>query len=149
MVFLKSAPSQETIKKGPSRPLFKGCGKVLVMDDEAVIRLLLKRVLTNLGFTVDLAENGDAALALYDQSVTTSGHYAAVILDLSVPGGMGGKELGEELLKRDPNLKIIIASGYSFDPIITNFRDYKFSGAIKKPYSIDEIRWVLSEVMKN
>ena len=71
-----------------------------------------------------------------------------MIADLTVPGAMGGKVLGEKLLQRDPRLKVIIASGYSQDPILVNFRDYGFCASIRKPYTVDELKLVLAEAMK-
>jgi DNA-binding NarL/FixJ family response regulator len=69
-------------------------------------------------------------------------------MDLTIPGGMGGKETIQKLLKIDPEAKAIVSSGYSNDPIIANFQQYGFSGCAVKPYKIEELESVLLEVLK-
>ena len=147
-VYLKASTTIADEKPETAPEQFHGSGKILVMDDDPVIRLLLSRVLVSFGFTVDVAENGDSALSLYDLSIKRQERYTAVIADLTVPGAMGGKVLGEKLLQQDPHLKIIIASGYSQDPILVNFRNYGFKASIHKPYTVDELKMVLSKVLE-
>ncbi|MBN1308040.1 MAG: response regulator [Chitinispirillaceae bacterium] len=148
-VYLKASitPAKEKPETVPEQ--FHGSGKILVMDDDPVIRLLLSRVLATFGFTVEVAENGESALSLYDLSIKRQESYTAVIADLTIPGAMGGKVLGEKLLQQDPHLKIIIASGYSQDPILVNFQNYGFHASIRKPYTIDELKMVLTKVLKS
>lgn len=117
------------------------------MDDDSVIRLLLGRVLTSCGFTVDLAENGEDVLSLYHASAKRHERYKAVIADITVRGAMGGKVLGEQLLKLDPHLIIIIVSGSSEDPLLVNYRQYGFSASIRKPFSIDKLKRKLQETL--
>jgi signal transduction histidine kinase/ActR/RegA family two-component response regulator len=147
-LYLRAAPTAAIQKTATVPEQFRGSGKILVMDDDPVIRFLLSRVLVSFGFTVEIAENGENALSLFDLSIKRQERYAAVIADLTVPGAMGGKVLGEKLLQRDPRLKVIIASGYSQDPILVNFRDYGFCASIRKPYTVDELKLVLAEAMK-
>lgn len=146
-LFLKAATTPLKEQQINIQEKFQGSGKILIMDDDSVIRILLNKVLTNLGFTVELAEHGESALSLYHASIKRQERYAAVIADLTVRGSMGGKTLGEQLLKLDPDLKIIIASGYSQDPLLVNYRQYGFCASIRKPYSVEELKKTLQEVV--
>jgi signal transduction histidine kinase/ActR/RegA family two-component response regulator len=148
-LFLKAAITPLVAQQKQISEQFHGSGKILVMDDDPVIRLLLGRVLTTCGFTVELAENGEQALSLYDVSVRRREHYKAVITDLTIRGAMGGKVLGEKLLLLDPHIKIIIASGYSQDPVLANYRQYGFCASIRKPYSVEELKSTLQKVFQN
>ncbi len=109
---------------------------VLVMDDEESIRVLLKEVLSNAGYLVDEASEGREALNKYLQSIESGKVYDCVVMDLTVREGMGGREAIQELLQIDPDAKVIVASGYGVDPIMANFKNYGFAGAIEKPFSL-------------
>ncbi len=109
---------------------------VLVMDDEESIRVLLKEVLSNAGYLVDEASEGREALNKYLQSIESGKVYDCVVMDLTVREGMGGREAIQELLQVDPDAKVIVASGYGVDPIMANFKNYGFAGAIEKPFSL-------------
>lgn len=117
-------------------------GCVLVMDDEEAILEIVGDILEYHGFTADFARDGEEALSLYQEK-----GYDAVILDLTVPGGMGGREAMKELLKIDPAVRAIVSSGYSNDPIMSDFRQYGFKSVIAKPYDIEELGKVLRTVM--
>ncbi|MBA4394802.1 MAG: hybrid sensor histidine kinase/response regulator, partial [Desulfobacca sp.] len=121
--------------------------RILVMDDEEMIRTLSESTLRQLGFDVELAENGERAIERY-QAAKDLGHpFDAVILDLTIRGGMGGKETIQELLKIDPNVKAIVFSGYSNDPVIQDYEKYGFKGALKKPFLIRDLNNTLSKVL--
>ncbi|HOE18279.1 MAG TPA: ATP-binding protein [Syntrophorhabdaceae bacterium] len=122
--------------------MMSGHGKILVMDDEETIRSMVGDILQYLGYTVDFAKDGEEALSMY-----ASRPYDAVILDLTIPGGMGGKETIEHLRAIDPAIKAIVSSGYCNDPIMSDYRQYGFKGVIVKPYTIHEISSVLRDVM--
>ncbi len=117
--------------------------KVLVMDDEDSIRDMVGDILDFHGYEVDFATNGEEALSLYEDN-----RYDVVILDLTIPGGMGGKETIRQLLKIDPNVKAIVSSGYSSDPIMSNYRQYGFRDVIAKPYHIEELGKVMHRVVR-
>ncbi len=117
-------------------------GNVLVMDDEEAILEIVGDILEYHGFTADFARDGEEALCLYQE-----GAYDAVILDLTVPGGMGGRETMKELLRIDPAVRAIVSSGYSNDPIMSDFRQYGFKNVIAKPYDIEELGKVLRTVI--
>ncbi len=124
-----------------------GEGRILVMDDEETVRFLISRMLPRLGYAVECAADGEAAIAIYKKRKAETNPFDAVILDLTVPGGMGGKETMEELLKIDPNLIAIVSSGYSNDPVMGKYEEFGFKGVIMKPYDIAEMAEVLSEVL--
>jgi two-component system cell cycle sensor histidine kinase/response regulator CckA len=121
--------------------------KILVMDDEQMLLDLGKRMLSSMGYRVEVAKNGNEALELYEKSMTDNDPFNLVIMDLTIPGGMGGKEAIVELLKIDPYAKVIVCSGYSNDPIIANFRDYGFVDALTKPFKISELDLKINELL--
>ena len=125
--------------------LFTGEGKILVMDDEEFILDVATRMLSKLGYEVAVADDGQKAIEMYRQAQKSGEPFDAVIMDLTVPGGMGGKAAIQKLLDMNPDIKAIVSSGYSNDPIMSNFRGYGFSGVIKKPYRLSD----LSEVMRS
>ena len=130
-----------------NRQVLSGQGKILVMDDEAIVRDLLDRMLDHLGYRATLAKDGAEALELFTAAREAGEHFAALILDLTVPGGMGGKAAIEHFLRLDPQVKAIVSSGYSDDPIMAEFAKNGFSGVITKPYRITELSRVLSQVL--
>lgn len=121
-------------------------GKILVMDDEEVVRKVAGKMLQFLGYDACFARNGNEAIDMYKKAEKSGSKYKAVILDLTIPGGMGGREAIKELIKIDPDVKAIVSSGYSNDPIMCNFKDYGFSGFLLKPYKIKELGDVLKKV---
>ena len=146
-VYLPAVTRQ--IKQPPeeNRQVLSGQGKILVMDDEAIVRDLLARMLDHLGYQATLAQDGAEALELFNAAREAGEHFAALILDLTVPGGMGGKAAIDHFLRLDPQVKAIVSSGYSDDPIMAEFSKNGFSGVITKPYRITELSRVLSQVL--
>ena len=122
-------------------------GKILIMDDEAFIRDLLGRLFTYFGYAVGFAEDGMEALALYKQALMAGQPFDVVIMDLIIPGAMGGKETIGKLLEIDPNARAIVSSGYSNDPIMADFRRYGFCEAVAKPYKNEELANVVQKVI--
>ncbi|MEE8400320.1 MAG: PAS domain S-box protein, partial [Desulfobacterales bacterium] len=124
----------------------RGKGKILVMDDEATMRDLSGRRLDRLGYDFEVAENGAEAIRLYQQARQTEAPFDVVILDLTIAFGMGGTETLDNLRGIDPDIKAIVATGHSDDPIITDHREYGFRGALRKPHSEFELSKVLQGV---
>ena len=134
-------------EKGRERKrLIKGEGRILLVDDEEIIRRAAGEALTRMGYEVQFAEDGAAGIELYQEAMQAERPFHAVIMDLTIPGGMGGKEAVGEVLRIDPEAKIIASSGYSNDPVMSDFRRYGFCGIITKPYRIEELGELLSRV---
>jgi CheY-like chemotaxis protein len=124
----------------------RGQGRILIMDDQRPILNMAERMLTKMGYAVTCAEDGEAAIRLYREAHGAGEAYDAVILDLTVPGGMGGAETIAELLRIDPHVKAIVSSGYSNDPIMADYQDYGFSGVVQKPYTRDQLAQAVKRV---
>lgn len=125
-----------------------GKGKILLMDDEQIILDVTHEVLKFLNFDVMFATDGLAAIDLYKKEKIAGSPFDIVILDLSVPTGMGGKETIEELRKFDPAVKAIVSSGYANDPVVEDFSQYGFSAKLTKPYKISDLKNILEELMR-
>ncbi len=123
-------------------------GKILVMDDERALRNVISKMLERIGHEVECASDGERAVKIYKQAKKSGQPFDALILDLTIPGGMGGRETIAKLLEIDPEVRAIVSSGYSNDPVISNYQDYGFSGEVSKPYQIEQLRAVLQTVMK-
>ena len=123
--------------------ILHGRGKILLMDDQKSIRDTVGDILTYLGYKVEFAEDGSEAIALYKHARESGQDFDAVILDLTVPDGMGGKETIQKLREIDPEVKAIVTSGYSHDPVMSEYQTYGFRGVVNKPYEIKEISRVL------
>jgi CheY-like chemotaxis protein len=146
-VYLPAADQEviePTIDEGT---VINGQGKILVMDDEAMVQELLDNMLGRLGYKVIFARNGLEALDLFSQAHESGGGFDAVILDLTIPGGMGGKAAMEKFLKIDPEVRAIVSSGYSEAPIMADYAKYGFKGVIAKPYKISQLSKVLHEII--
>lgn len=126
-----------------------GKGKVLLMDDEQIILDVTLEVLRFLEYDVMFARDGTAALELYKHEKEAGVPFDLVVLDLSVPEGLGGKDTIALLKAYDPAVKAIVSSGYSNDPVVQDFRQYGFSGKLSKPYKISDLKDVLEQLIKN
>ncbi len=126
----------------------KGSAKILVMDDDEDIQEIISHMLNFAGHEVKIAAHGQQAVDMYQQAMKAGRPFDIVIADLTVPGGMGGKEMVVKLLKIDPAARVIVSSGYSSDPVMANFTDYGFKAVIAKPYKMDELTMTLREVLQ-
>lgn len=118
--------------------------RILLMDDEEEIQALVEEVLQNIGYEVEIAKDGEEAIERYQVAKRSQRTFDAVILDLNIQGGMGGEEVIKKLLEIDPKVKAIVSSGYSHDPIISDFKRYGFLGSLSKPYKIEKLHETLS-----
>jgi DNA-binding NtrC family response regulator len=122
-----------------AKPAVTGRGRILVMDDEESVRRLTGQMLNRVGYTVAYAEDGEKAVESYGRGMEAGDPFDGVILDLTVKGGMGGEEAVKKLIEMDPEARVMIASGYSKDPVLMNFRAHGFIGAITKPFMMHEL----------
>jgi signal transduction histidine kinase/CheY-like chemotaxis protein len=128
-------------------PIQTGSERLLVMDDEETLRTLFKAVLSQLGYFVQTAGDGAEAVAMYQAAKAAGVGFDAVLLDLTVVGGMGGMEAATKLKQLDPSAKLIVSSGYSDAPVMSHFSDYGFDAVILKPWTVKEISDVLRRVL--
>jgi CheY-like chemotaxis protein len=124
-----------------------GTGRVLVVDDEAMIREVATKILASQGYEVESAPDGQMALVRYAKAKKQGSPFDVVILDLTIPGGLGGKETIKKLLEIDPQARAIVSSGYSNDPIMARFTEYGFKGVAAKPYNIKTLSQAVQDAM--
>lgn len=124
-----------------------GQGRILIMDDEDIVLDVLRNMLIRIGYEVISARDGSEALEKYRRAQSNGQPFGVVILDLTVPGGLGGKETLEQLKRIDPQVKAIVSSGYSDNPIMADYEKYGFYGVISKPYRIPELSKIIHEVI--
>lgn len=141
------------IKSQPSAnvptALTRGQGKILVMDDEPSIRALVCQMLGFLGYEVHSASDGQEAIKQYAEAQNTPQPFSAVILDLTVPGRMGGKETLNQLKQLDPEVRAIVASGYSNEMNLSHYSAYGFLGAVSKPFHFSDLSQLLSQITQS
>ncbi|WP_051305941.1 ATP-binding protein [Desulfogranum mediterraneum] len=149
-IFLPATSSQEKVRlveESVKEFDHKAKAKVMVMDDEAMIRDVVGSMLASLGYEVVLADNGTEALELYREHGDSGEPIDVAIMDLTIPGGMGGQDAVKEVLAMDPEARVIVSSGYSTDPIMSNYQDYGFCAAVMKPFKLQEIAKVVNRVL--
>ncbi len=140
--------SEQPLQKQPGNQAthYPGKGKILIMEDDETIREVTGEMLRHLGYHVVFARDGAEAIDLYTQARGTDTPFEVVVLDLTIPGGMGGKQAISKLLEIDPQTKAIVASGYANDPIMAQFSHYGFCDRIVKPYQSEALHAVLYKV---
>jgi PAS domain S-box-containing protein len=146
-IYLPASPGQIVVSEKAIKHVHKGEGRILVMDDEEFVLDVATHLLQSMGYAVTAARDGDEAIALTRQAEESGERFSAAILDLTIPGGKGGREIVSELLKIDPKLKVIASSGYSSDPVMSTPADYGFSTRLAKPYRKDDLARVLEAVL--
>ena len=127
------------VRRGPAR--------ILLVDDEADVRETTGKVLTRLGYIVAFAKSGEDAVELYRKEKEAGSGFDLVIVDLIMPGRMGGEAAVRKLLEVDPHVKAIVSSGYSNHPVVEDFRNYGFAGVVNKPYRLKELSDEVSRVL--
>ncbi len=143
-----SAPEQVDVAQA-RLPDFEdgGGGKILLMDDEKTIRQTTGKILEMMGYRVATAADGNEAVALYHNAFTSGAPFDLVILDLTVPGGMGGRECLKRLVEIDPEVNAIVSSGYSTDAVMAKYVEYGFRGVLRKPYAVESLQECVREVL--
>ncbi|MCI0471247.1 MAG: response regulator, partial [Candidatus Aminicenantes bacterium] len=148
-VYLPAVGKKASKKKIDAEILPKGTGKILLMDDEEIILDATSDILQELGYTVEAVKDGSQAIKRYKQALLAGAPFDAIIMDLVVPGSKGGVETIREILKIDPEARAVVSSGYSTDPVMANFREYGFSGAVSKPYKIKDMHAALHQAIES
>jgi DNA-binding NtrC family response regulator len=123
--------------------------RILIMDDEELILDVVSSMLEYLGYEVVLSRNGQEALEKYRAAIQGGKPFGAVIMDLTIPGSRGGKDVIQDLIKLDPAVRAIVSSGYSNDPVMSNSSEYGFKGVIKKPFKMEELSEVIEQTLNN
>ncbi len=150
VLYLPASESKKPPEPAPfteNAPAAKGSGRVLIMDDDAMIREVASQMLETMGYQVETAPDGQEALDRYAEAMEAGRRFDLVIMDLTVPGGMGGQEAIARLLDLDPKARALVSSGYAEDPVMAKYREYGFKGIISKPYQIRQLQAVLSQVL--
>ena len=147
-IYLPASSARIFLATPEERMLHAARGKILVMDDEDIIRESMREILSFAGYEVEFAKDGKEAIEAYVRSTEIGKPFDIVIMDLTIPGGMGGKEAIGRLKEISPEIKAIVSSGYSNDPVMANFKDYGFEAAVTKPYKVKDIVDTLYEVIK-
>ena len=119
----------------------------VIMDNEETVRKVTRKILERIGYEVVTVKNFSEVIKLYRQAKDSQKPFDIVIMDLTVPGGKGGKEVIKKLFEIDPGVKAILSSGFTYDPIILNFDAYGFCATISKPYNMEELREILHKVI--
>ncbi len=122
-------------------------GKILLMDDDEVIRTAVKGLLENVGWAVATCSDGQQAIDIYTKALQEQEPFDAVIMDLHIPDGMSGTTAMEQLLAVDPDTKGIVSSGFPNDSVMSDYRKFGFSGSVEKPYKIQELDKVLLSII--
>lgn len=117
------------------------------MDDELMIGEIACQMLVFLGYDALHVKDGKEAIQLFRQHREQGEPFDAVIMDLMIPGGMGGKEAIVEILALDPQARVLVSSGYSNDPIMTNYRDHGFCGVIEKPFDMHSLQRAMETIL--
>ncbi|MGW8180411.1 MAG: hybrid sensor histidine kinase/response regulator, partial [bacterium] len=147
-VYLPASEREACVRKRERRKPLRGEGRILVVDDDEDVRRSAGNALERLGYRVEFAEDGAEGIGIYKTAIEGNRHFDAVIMDLTIPGGMGGKEAMRELKRIDPDAIVIVASGYSGDPVMSEFMEYGFVDVIQKPYKIEDLGEVLAKVTR-
>ncbi len=129
--------------------LHRGNGRILIMDDDLMVREVVGEMISHLGYEVECASDGREAIEKYTKAMEEGEPFDAVVIDLTVPGGMGGQEAQTILMEIDPAVKTIVSSGYSNDPVMSKFEEYGFKGVVTKPYNIEVLSKAIHGVLND
>jgi len=146
-VYLPASSQKVVEKKQNEGRIIPGTGTVLVMDDEQMLRDVVGELLNTLGYAVGFAADGVETIEAYWKAKEAGRPYDCIVMDLTIPGGMGGKEAIQRLREIDPHVKAIVSSGYSDDPVMADYRRHGFRGVVAKPYDAKELSEVLYRVI--
>jgi CheY-like chemotaxis protein len=124
-------------------------GRILLMDDDPHLRPMLKKMLEHIGLTAECVPDGDTAIEKFNKAKNSNEPFNAVIMDLTISGGMGGVQTSAKIRELDETVPLIVASGYCDDPVMSDYKAYGFSERLVKPFTLDDLRKAMSAVLKN
>ena len=142
-IYLPSSDSEPELKVLPKKKSLRSGEKILIMDDDEDVLNVAVNMLNLMGYTTDTAHDGSEAITKYRQALEDGQPFDGVLLDLTIPGGMGGQETIQQLLLIDPEVKAIVSSGYANDPIMAEYTKYGFHGVAIKPYDMEHLGQIL------
>lgn len=150
-ILLPAVDSETTLRTQTTvTPSMQESGKrIMIMDDEEAVREITSHLLTYLGYETLAVSDGQEAIELYCQLLERGDPIDLVVMDLTIPGGMGGKETAAKILAMDPKAKLVVASGYSHDPIMANYESFGFIGFLPKPFQLQELQAVLQKILSS
>jgi PAS domain S-box-containing protein len=138
-IYLPASEKMPSVKKRAKKKSLQSGEKILIMDDDQAVLKIATQMLNMMGFKTETATNGQEAVTLYKKAQKDGRPFGAVLLDLTIPGGMGGKETVKQLVQIDPEVKAIVSSGYANDPIMADYKSFGFSSVVSKPYDIEKL----------
>jgi len=146
-IYLPASEGGKTPDCAEEARFITGKGRILVMDDEEAVRDVTQGMLESLGYSVTLAKDGMEAIEIYKMAMASGAPFDSVLMDLTIPGGMGGMEAVRRILEIDSKAKAIVCSGYSNDTIMANYNSYGFRAVVPKPYSLKQLSSAISGVL--
>ncbi|MGW8323096.1 MAG: ATP-binding protein, partial [Thermodesulfobacteriota bacterium] len=146
-IYLPALPESGKKKDTKRDASYRGEERVLLIDDDVTLRRSIGKALDRLGYQVECAEDGKEGIRIYEEARASGRPIQVVVMDLTIPGGMGGKDAARELLRIDPDAKLIVSSGYSTDPVMSDFRAHGFRAVISKPYRVEDLGETLRRVL--
>ena len=148
-IYLQAYDEKHGFKEKKAGKILRGSGKILLMDDEDIVLEVAGEMLKSIGYDVEFAKDGAKVIDTYKKAKDSGEPFDIVIMDLTIPGGMGGKEAIQKLLEIDPGIKAIVSSGYSTDPVMAEYKKYGFCDVVAKPYTIEKLSSSLHRVLKS
>jgi PAS domain S-box-containing protein len=145
--YLPAASGQHETEETTDEGIMAGSGRILILDDEPMVREMAGALLQKLGYEVEYASSGEEAIEIYKKAKDVEVPFKAVIMDLTLPGGISGKETIQKLIAYDPKAKAIVSSGYSNDPVMANYEKFGFKNYIAKPYRAQDLSRILHQVL--
>jgi len=147
-IYLPSSEDEPKAEENEWTETLRGEGRILLVDDDEAVRRSAEEMLKRLGYDAECVQDGKEGLKLYLSAKESGQPFGAVIMDLTIRGGMGGKEAIKRLKEKDPGARVIVSSGYSADPVLQGFSEYGFSGVVAKPYGMEELAKVIHSVLR-
>jgi two-component system, cell cycle sensor histidine kinase and response regulator CckA len=146
-IYLPASPETSDAPNLQAVEAIRGPGRILALDDDEMMLDCIRMQGQRLGYEMGTARNGEEAIRMYLEAYQQGKPFDLAILDLTIRGGMGGKETFSVLRKINPSVKAVISSGYSHDPAMSHFEDHGFDGALAKPYTMKQLEEILHQVL--